>query len=65
MSGFGYALLFCLERPRNSHNLRRIYYYTHEMFQQNGFDTFPYTISPNDVHMYEDKLSVNINDKFF
>ena len=31
------------------------------MFQINYFDTLPYPISPNDVHLYEDQLEININ----
>ena len=58
---FGYALLFFLDRPRYSHNLRRPYYYTPAIFKRNGLDALPYPISPNDVHLYEDKLNVNIN----
>ena len=31
------------------------------MFQRHHLDTFPYSISPNDVHLYEDQLMININ----
>ena len=39
--------------------------YTDEMFQQNNLDTYPYLISPTDVHLYEDVLQININVFFF
>ena len=31
------------------------------MFQRYELDALPYPISPNDVHMYEDRLKININ----
>ena len=31
------------------------------MFKRYELDALPYPISPNDVHMYEDKLKMNIN----
>ena len=31
------------------------------MFQRHNLDTLPYPISPNDVHLYEDQLQMNIN----
>ena len=31
------------------------------MFQRHNHDTLPYPISPNDVHLYEDLLQININ----
>ena len=31
------------------------------MFQRHNLDTLPYPILPNDVHLYEDLLQMNIN----
>ena len=31
------------------------------MFQRHHLDTLPYPISPNDVHLYEDQLQIDIN----
>ena len=31
------------------------------MFEQNNFVNLPYLIPPNDVHLYEDQLKININ----
>ena len=61
---FGYAVLFVIERPqlpeRNFH-CNRAYLYTIEMFHRHNLGTLPYPISPNDVHLYEDLLQININ----
>ena len=35
------------------------------MLQRHNLDTFPYPIEHNDVHLYEDKLQMNINVFFF
>ena len=58
---FGYSLLYFIDRPRNRNHLERAIYYTDEMFNRNNLNSLPYPISPNDVHLYEDKLLVNIN----
>ena len=58
---FGYSLLYFLDRPCNSKHLERPIYYNDEMFSRNSLDSLPYPISPNDVHLFEDKLLVNIN----
>ena len=31
------------------------------MFQRHHLETLPYLISPNDVHLYEDQIQININ----
>ena len=31
------------------------------MFHRHNLDTLPYPISPNNVHLYEDLLQININ----
>ena len=36
-------------------------FYKYEMFQRYHLDTFPYSISPKDVHLYEDQLQISIN----
>ena len=59
---FGYAVLCFLELANLLEiNCRRANYYIDEMFQRHHLDTFPYIISPNDVHLYEDQLQTNIN----
>ena len=59
---FGYALLYVLECEQLPEiNCRRATLYTNEMFHRNQLDTFPYPIAPNDVHLYEDQLQMNIN----
>ena len=35
------------------------------MFQHYNLDTFLNPISPNDVHLYEDHLQMNLNVLFF
>ena len=63
---FGYALLYFLEREQPPEiNCRRATLYTNEMFQRNHLETLPYQIEPNDVHLYEDQLQININVFFF
>ena len=60
----GYALLFLLERanhPEKTGNCLRATLYKDDMFQRNHLEALPYTISPNDVHLYEDQLQININ----
>ena len=41
--------------------IERIFTPADEMFQRHHLDTIPYPISPNDVHLYEDQLQMNIN----
>ena len=58
---FGYALLYfleCANLPKK--NCSRANLYNDEMFQRHNLDTLPYPISPNDVHLYEDQLQINI-----
>ena len=35
------------------------------MFHSHHLETLPYPISPNDVHLYEDQLQMNINVFYF
>ena len=59
---FGYALLYFLERANLPvQHCFRATLYKEEMFKRYHFDTLPYPISPNDVHLYKDKLMININ----
>ena len=59
---FGYALLYFLERANLPEKIcKRANLYTNEMFQRHYLDTLLYLISPNDVHLYEDQLQININ----
>ena len=52
---FGYALLYFLERENlPEKQCFRPTLYNKEMFQRHHLDTLPYTISVNDVHLYED-----------
>ena len=58
---FGYALLWFLDTPRDGRNNFRPSLYTEQMFEQNNLADLPYRIPPNDVHLYEDQLQININ----
>ena len=59
---FGYAVLYFLERENQPEkNCNRVSFYKYEMFQRHHLDTVPCLISPNDVHLYEDQLQLNIN----
>ena len=59
---FGYALLYFLERANlRKANCFRATLYNDNMFRRHHLDTLPYTISPNNVHLYEDQLQMNIN----
>ena len=59
---FKYALLYFLERTnRPSKYCFRPSLYKEEMFQRYKLDTLPYPNHPNDVHLYKDKLQMNIN----
>ena len=53
---FGYSMLYFLELPADARNLNRVNKYTFKMFQRRNLDTLPYPISPNDVHIYEERL---------
>ena len=57
---FGYALLYFLIKKPNR-NLQRSSLYTDKLFKQYHLDSLPYPISPNDVNLYEDLISMNIN----
>ena len=35
--------------------------YMEQMFEQNNLANLPYIIAPNDVHLYDDQLQININ----
>ena len=59
---FGYSILYFLERV----NLPKkhcfiISMYKTDMFELHHLDTLYYPISPNNVHLYEDQLQININ----
>ena len=59
---FGYALLYFLERANlPEKNCRQANLYNDEMLYRHNLDTFLYPILPNDVHLYEDQLQININ----
>ena len=59
---FGYALLYFIKQKNlpEKHCFRATLY-KDEMFQRHHLDTLPYPISPNDVHLCEDQLQININ----
>ena len=57
---FGYALLYFLEPPLDQKHANLESFYTRGMFHRNRLDTLPYPISPNDVHLYEELLQMNI-----
>ena len=59
---FCYALLYFLERANLlEKHCRRATLYNDEMFVRHHLDIFPYPILPNNVHLYEDQLEMNIN----
>ena len=58
---FGYSMLYFLERPADTRNLKQSNKYTLEMFQRHHLDALPYPILPNNVHIYEERLEMNIN----
>ena len=59
---FGYAMLFFLDKPQDQHrHYGRPELYTEEMFEANNLADLPYPIAPQDVHLYEDRLLININ----
>ena len=59
---FGYSLCYFLEREQlPERHCERASPYPNQMFQRHHFDTLPYPISPNDVHLYKDQLQMHIN----
>ena len=58
---FGYALLWFIDPLRDRHHSWRPNLYTEAMFERNNLVNLPYPIPPNDVHLYEDQLQININ----
>ena len=59
---FGYSVLYFLKRANlPERHCERVTLYTNVMFYRHHLDTLPYPISPNDVHLYEDQLQININ----
>ena len=58
---FGYALLWFLDPPRDRKQNERTSLYTEAMFEQNNLVDLPCPIPPNDVHLYQDQLQININ----
>ena len=61
---FRCALFYFLERVNlfnKNGNSYRASVYKEKMFQQHYFDTLLYPISPNDVHLYEYQIQININ----
>ena len=54
-------MLYFLDRLADRRNLKQSIKYTLEMFQRNKLDALPYPISPNNVHIYEERLEININ----
>ena len=45
-----------MDLPKVPNHFERAGYYTEQMFEYNGLADLPYSIGPNDVHLYEDKL---------
>ena len=63
---FGYALLYFFERANlPEQHCFRVTLYKEKLFQRHHLDTLYHSISPNDVHLYEDQLMININVFFF
>ena len=59
---FGYAMLYILERPKNTCKLnKQPNSYTNEMFESNNLLELPYPIHYSDVSKYEDLLQCNRN----
>ena len=58
---FGYAILWFLDLPRDRIHSNRPLLYTEQMFERNHLADHPYPIPPNNVHLYEDQLQININ----
>ncbi|MCP6768593.1 hypothetical protein NL529_27510, partial [Klebsiella pneumoniae] len=58
---FGCAILYFKDRPNTDNHFERPNLYTEEMFENNNLVDLPYPIFPNDVHLYEDQLALNIN----
>lgn len=58
-----WATLFCIfkDRPNVAKYLQRLNYYTNKVFVNQGLANLIIPISPFDVHLYEDKLGLNIN----
>ena len=47
--------------PRDRQNSWRPTLYTKQRFEDNQLADLPYLIPPNNVHLYEDTLQININ----
>ena len=59
---FGYAFLYFLERANlPKQHCYRATLYNDNLFYHHHLDTRPYPISPNNVHLYEDQVQMNIN----
>ena len=59
---FGYAHLYLLKRIVDTLcQANRANLYSEEIFNRNGLVKFSYLIAPNDVHLYEDQLQMNID----
>ena len=59
---FGYALLYFHEREQlPERHCERATLYTNQMFQRHHLDILYYPILPNDAHLYEDQLQINID----
>ena len=58
----GYPLLYFVEREGlPERHCIQASLYMEQMFHRHHLETLPYTISPNNVHLYEDRLQMNIN----
>ena len=58
---FGYALLWFLDPLRDRTKRWRPNLYTEAMFERNNLVDLPYPSPPNDIHLYEIQLQININ----
>ena len=58
---FGYAMLWFLDPPRDRKHSTRPNHYPEQKFEDNQLADLLYPISPKDVHLYEDRLHININ----
>ena len=59
---FGYSDLYFLERTNlQERHCEKVNLYTNVIFLRHHYDTHLYPIAPNDIHLYEDQLQMNIN----
>ena len=58
---FGYALLWFIDPPRDRRHIQLLLQYTEAMFERNNLVDLFHPIPPNDLHLYENQLQININ----